>query len=63
MLSKPYAESSGGSSDGDVDVEREQIADGVGVLGAVQPVKQRAARIRRGGRRAVERVSSHDASA
>ena len=54
MLSKPYAESSGGSSDGDVDVESQQIADRVGVLGAIQPVQQRAARIRRGGRRAVD---------
>ena len=44
MLSNPYAESSGGSSADAIDVEREQIADGVGVLGAVQAVEQPAAR-------------------
>ena len=44
MLSKPYAESSGGSSDDVIDVERQQIADRVGVFGAVQPVEQRPAR-------------------
>ena len=46
MLSKPAAESSGGSSAADVDVERQQIADGVGVLGAVQAMQRRRARIR-----------------
>ena len=38
MLSKPKSPPSLGSSAVDVDVERQQIADGVAVLGAVQPV-------------------------
>ena len=44
MLSKPSAESSGGSSVDGVDVERQQIADRVGVLGAVQAMRRRRAR-------------------
>ena len=50
MLSKPYAESSGGSSDGRVDVEVEQVANRVGILRAIQPMQDRRAGIRmRGG--------------
>ena len=41
MLSNPSLDESGGSSDGDVHVEREQVADGVRVLGAVQPMQCR----------------------
>ena len=38
------------------DVDREQIADGVAVLGAIQPVHRRAPRIRVGHRRAIDRL-------
>ena len=38
----------------DVDVEVEQVADGVGVFGAVQPAEDRAARIGLGGGGAIE---------
>ena len=40
---------------GDVDVQRQQIADRVGVFGAIQPVQRRAPGIHVAGRRAVER--------
>ena len=39
MLSKPRAESSGGRSVVDVDLEIQQVADGVRVLGAVQTME------------------------
>ena len=55
-LSKPWLDSSAGSSAADVDVERQQVADGVLVLGAVQPaegVGPAGIGVRRGG--AVER--------
>ena len=45
MLSKPLAESSGGSSVVGVDLQVEQIANGVGVLGAVQPMQDDRARV------------------
>jgi hypothetical protein len=45
MLSKPAVESSGGSSALTFDVERKEIADGVAVLGTVQTVERRGARI------------------
>ena len=54
MLSKPAAESSGGSSAVDVDVERQQIADRVGVLGAVQAMQRRRAGIGAPRRGAIE---------
>ena len=40
---------------GDVDVEREQIANGIGVLGAIQPVHERPTGIRSCPRRCIER--------
>jgi hypothetical protein len=42
-LSKPNAASSGGSS-GHIDIEREQIADRVRVLGAIEPPQHRTTR-------------------
>ena len=40
---------------GDIDVERQQIANGVGVLGAIEAMGQRAARVRIRARRVIER--------
>ncbi len=50
MLSKPSAESSGGSSEDTSTSSVEQVLDGVGVFGAVQAMDQSAAGIEvRGG--------------
>ena len=50
MLSKPYASLSFGRNALGVDVEREQVADRVAVLGAVQAMQRLAAGVRvRGG--------------
>ena len=57
-------ESSGGSSDVDVDVERQQIANRVGVLGAIQAMHERPAGIgRRRARRDRACASSEATSA
>ena len=49
---------------GDIDVERQQVADGVLVFGAVEPAERvGAAGIGVGGGGAVERVSSEDTTA
>ena len=39
-LSKPWLDSSLGSSDDDVDVERQQVADRVLIFGAVEPAER-----------------------
>ena len=54
MLSKPKAESSGGSSEARLDLEVEQIANRVRVFGAIEPADQRPARIRVARRGAIE---------
>ena len=55
MLSKPKLASSVRQQRGGVDVESEQVADGVAVFGAIQAMQGRAAGVGLGGGGAVER--------
>ncbi len=52
---EPGARIVGGEQRGRIDLKREQVADRVGVLGAIQTVHERPARLRVRGRDAVER--------
>ena len=57
MLSKPNAESSGGSKALHVDLEIEQIADRVRILGAIQAPQRRRAGVRLGARHRAREAS------
>ena len=54
MLSNPYASSSAGRNSAGVDLEREQVAHGVAVLRAIQPMQRRLTGLRRGQRCVVQ---------
>ena len=55
MLSKPWLNVVGRQQGRDIDLERQQVPDGVGVLGAIQPMEDGTAGIRPGQRRPVKR--------
>ena len=54
MLSKPLAESSGGRSAPDIDLEIQQVADGICVFGPVQTMEDHRPRIDTSGRFAID---------